>query len=97
MKRTQRLSPYNLTLPAAADGLPRSPISRVYTARVEKPGRPVVTETLESFPDTEEGRAAVIAVACQMGPKWIAGVSKMIDRIEEERLEAERRFGRNSS
>tara|TARA_B100001250_G_C19272055_1_gene559545 strand:+ start:114 stop:377 length:264 start_codon:yes stop_codon:yes gene_type:complete len=76
---TRRL---DFTLPAAKSGRARSEHSQVLTVPIAQPEGTTVQQTLEFFPDTPEGRAALMVVALQIGPQAVKFARRMLESVE---------------
>lgn len=70
------------TLPAAPSGRARSEHSQVKTVPIVQPDGHTAEETLEFFPDTPEGRAALMVVALQIGPQAVRFAKRMLEEVE---------------
>lgn len=78
----------DFTLPAAPSGRARSEHSQVKTVPIVQPDGSTVEETCEFFADTPGGRAALMVVALQLGPKAVSYARQMLeaaDRVRERR------------
>lgn len=72
----------DFTLPAALSGRARSEHSEVKTVPIVQPDGATVQQTLEFFPDTTEGRAALMVVALQIGPQAVKIARQMLQEVE---------------
>lgn len=70
------------TLPAAPSGRARSKHSEVMTVPIVQSDGATVQQTLEFFPDTQEGRAALMVVALQIGPQAVRFARQMLEAVE---------------
>lgn len=76
---TRRL---DFTLPAAKSGRARSEHSQVMTVPIVQPDGSTVQQTLEFFPDTPEGRGALMVVALQIGAQAVRYARQMLETVE---------------
>lgn len=72
----------DFTLPVAPSGRARSEQSEVKTVPIVQPDGSTTEQTLEFFPDTPEGRAALMVVALQIGPQAVRFARQMLESVE---------------